>query len=116
VTWRIDDVDQDVLVTDSRVLRKDGDAAFALELVAVHGPLGDAFVGAKDAGLLEHRVDESGLAMIDVGDDGDVAEIGRSHGVNEPLERESSALYHAARRTAIAIPIAGLQPYSRPDK
>ena len=41
--------------------------------------------------------------MIDVGDDGDVAEVGEAWN-NEPLNRESSALYHAARQTAIDIP------------
>ena len=34
----------------------------------------------KRAGLLEQLVDEGGLAMVDVGDDGDVAEV-RGHGV-----------------------------------
>ena len=32
-------------------------------------------VGAEGAGLAEHRVDERGLAVVDVGDDGDVAQV-----------------------------------------
>ena len=38
-------------------------------------PLGDVLVGAERAGLAEHGVDERGLAMVDVGDDGDVADV-----------------------------------------
>ena len=41
-------------------------------------------VGAERAGLAEHRVDEGGLAVVDVGDDGDVAQVvagaGDGHG------------------------------------
>ena len=70
---RVHDVDQGLAVVDGGVLGQDGDAALALELVAVHGALGDALVGAEHAALAEHGVDQRGLAVIDVGDDGDVA-------------------------------------------
>ena len=73
VTGRVDDIDQDVLVVHGGVLRQDGDAPLALELVAVHGPLGHPLVDAKHPGLPEHGVDERGLAVIDVRDDGDIA-------------------------------------------
>ena len=73
VAGRVHDVDQGVAVMDGGVLGQDGDAALALELVAVHGAFGDALVGAKYSALAEHRVDEGGLAVVDVGDDGDVA-------------------------------------------
>ena len=58
---------------DGGVLGQDRDAALALELVAVHGALFDALVGAEHAALAEHGVNQGGLAVIDVGDDGDVA-------------------------------------------
>jgi hypothetical protein len=58
---------------DGRVLREDGNAALALELVAVHGALGDAFVGTEHAALMEQGVDERGLAVIDVGNNRDVS-------------------------------------------
>ena len=35
----------------------------------------DLLVLAEDAGLPEHRVDERRLAVVDVGDDGDVADV-----------------------------------------
>ena len=76
VARRIDDVDQHVAVVDGGVLGQDGDAALALQLVAVHGPLGDPLVGSVDAGLPEHRIDQRGLAVVHVGDDRDVAAEG----------------------------------------
>ena len=63
------------LVVDGGVLGQDRDAALALELVAVHGALGDALVRAERAALVQQGVDERGFAVIDVGDDGDVAAV-----------------------------------------
>ena len=40
--------------------------------------LGHALVLAKRAGLLEKRVDEGGLPLVDMGDDGDIAKL---HGI-----------------------------------
>ena len=78
VAWRVDDVDAGALPEDGGRLGEDGDAALALEVVGIHGALGHALVLAERAGLLEQPVDEGGLAMVDMGDDGDVAKL---HGV-----------------------------------
>ena len=61
------------LPADRGVLGQDRDAALALERVGVHHALGDLLVGPERAGLPEHLVDERGLAVVDVRDDGDVA-------------------------------------------
>src|SRR5262249_28321561 len=74
VARRVDDVDQRVAVVDGGVLRQDGDPALALEVVAVHHALHDALVGAEDAALVQHRVHERRLAMVDVRDDGNVSQ------------------------------------------
>jgi hypothetical protein len=60
---------------DRGALGENGDAALALEVVGVHRALGDLLVLAEGAGLLEELVDERGLAMVDVGDDGDISQI-----------------------------------------
>ena len=70
---RIHDINQQILVVDGGVLGENRDAAFALELVAVHGALGDAFVRPEHAALVQEGIDERGLAVIDVGDNRDVA-------------------------------------------
>ena len=73
VAGRVDDVDARVLPQDRRGLGQDGDAALALEIVGIHRALGDPLVLAEGAGLLQQAVDQRGLAMVDMGDDGDVA-------------------------------------------
>ena len=75
VAGRVDDVDAHVLPGDGGGLGHDGDAALFFEIVRIHHALGDALVFAKGARLLEQAVDERGLAMVDVGDDGDVAQL-----------------------------------------
>ena len=72
----VQDVDLDSLPDDRAVLCGNGDSALALEVHAVH----EAFLGflslAEHAGLLEHGVNERGLAVVDMRDDGDVANRG----------------------------------------
>src|SRR5690606_19350150 len=76
VAGSVDDIDEVVAVVNGRVLGQNRDAALPFELVAVHRPLDHAFVGPVDAALLEQRVDESGLPVVDVRDDGDIADLG----------------------------------------
>ena len=57
------------------ILREDGDAALALEVVRVHDALFHKLVRADRAGLLEQGIDERGLAVVDVRNDGDVAQV-----------------------------------------
>ena len=47
----------------------------------VHGALHDALVLAERAGLLQQPIDQRGLAMVDVSDDGNIAKV---HGVPKP--------------------------------
>ena len=73
VAGSVDDVDQHVVVVHGGVLGENGDPALALQLVAVHRALGDPLVGAEGAALVQQRIDQGRLAVVDVGDDGDVA-------------------------------------------
>jgi hypothetical protein len=78
VAGGVDDVDAGLagraLPQYRGALGQDGDAALPLLVVGVHGALDRRLVGAEDAGLGEQLVDQGGLAVVDVGDDGDVAE------------------------------------------
>ena len=76
----VDDVDVGALPLDRAVLREDRDAALAFEVVAVHHALCDLLVLAEGAALAQQLVHERGLAVVDVGDDGDVANLS-GHGV-----------------------------------
>jgi len=73
VAGRVDDVDVHAAIVHRRVLREDGDAALALEVVGIHHALDHVLVGGEGAGLLQELVDERGLAVVDVRDDRDVA-------------------------------------------
>jgi hypothetical protein len=72
---RIDDVDRHILVLDAGVLGENGDAALPLQVVGVHDALHHGLILPKDLGLAQHPIDQGGFAVIDVGDDGNVANI-----------------------------------------
>ncbi len=80
VARRVDDIDEHVLVVDGGVLGQDRDAALALQVRVVHRALGDALVRAKDAALVQQRVDQRRLAVVDVRDDRHVAPKGVGNG------------------------------------
>jgi hypothetical protein len=73
VAGRIHDIDLCAGIKHGRVLGKDGDAALAFQIVRVHDALGHGLVIAESAALAKHGVNQRGLAVIHVGDDGDVA-------------------------------------------
>ena len=90
----VDDVDAEFLAlgrlpADRGVLGQDRDATFLFQVVAVHHPLGGDRALAERAGLLQHLVDEGGFAVVDVGDDGDVAELFDGHGRRHPAGPEA---------------------------
>jgi len=75
VTRRIDDVDPHTLVGDGGVLGQDGDPALPLKRVGVHDQLTNLLVGAEDLALFQQSVDQSGFAMINVCDYGQIANV-----------------------------------------
>ncbi len=75
VAGGVDDVDLGAFPGHRGALGQNGDAALTLQIVGVHGALGDLLVVAIGAGLLQQLVDQGGFAVVDVGDDGDVAKV-----------------------------------------
>ena len=75
VAGGVDDVDAGVLPLHRGRLGQNGDAALALQIVGVHGAIRHLLVLAERTGLLEELVDEGRLAVVDVGDDGDVTKV-----------------------------------------
>ena len=80
VARRVHDVDDHVLVADRRVLGEDRDAPLLLELARVHDELVHVLADAERPALLEQRVDERRLAVVDVRHDGDRAPVGAAGG------------------------------------
>jgi hypothetical protein len=75
VAGGVDDVDLDAVPVDGGVLREDRDPALALEVHRVHHARLDLGALAERAALVEHRVDERRLPVVDVGDDRDIAQV-----------------------------------------
>ena len=75
VSRRVDDIDFHAVVNDRGVLGENGDPAFAFQVEGIHDAFGDLFIAAEDPTLMQHGIKQGGLAVIDVGNDGDVADI-----------------------------------------
>src|SRR5208337_2151593 len=73
VPGRVHNIDFDARIKHSRILGEDGDAALAFQIVRVHDALGDGLVVAEGATLSKHGVNQRGLAVVHMGNNGDVA-------------------------------------------
>ena len=71
----VHDIDVVIVPVDRRVLGQNGDAALLLQRVGIHDPLFHFLMRGKGAGLLQQLVHQGGLAVVDVGDDGDIAKF-----------------------------------------
>ena len=71
----IHDVDLGISVEDGGVLGKYGNAALTLQVVGVHYAVHDFLILTIDARLLQHLIHERGLAVVDVGNNGDVSKL-----------------------------------------
>ena len=72
VAGGIDDVDLAAFENDRRVLGENGDTPLPLQFIRVHHPIRHLLVGAEGAGLPQHGINESGLTVVNMGDDGDI--------------------------------------------
>ena len=72
---RVDDVDLRPAVANGCVLGQDRDALLALEVHRVEDALGNVLILAEGARLPKESVDECRLAVVDVRDDRDVADL-----------------------------------------
>ena len=76
VPRRVDDVDLDASVPDRRRLGQDRDPLLAFQVARVQDQLADLLVCGENVRLLQKGIDQRGLAMVDVGDDRHVAQVG----------------------------------------
>ena len=85
VARRVHDIDLHIVIEDGRVLGQNRDTAFALQVVGIHHPFNDVLVGTKGAALLQHGVNQRGLAMVHVGNNGDVTNAGTQNETSFPM-------------------------------
>ncbi len=75
MTGCVDDVDAEVVPANCGVFRQDGYATLFFNRVGIHQAFGLFLAHVERAGLLKQLVDKRGFAMVNMGYDGDVAEI-----------------------------------------
>jgi hypothetical protein len=80
VTRRVNDVDMHAFVFDRSVLGKNRDATLFFQIVGVHDALNQLLVSSEGAGLAEQLVNQGGFTVVNVSDDGDVANRTSGHG------------------------------------
>ena len=77
VAGGVDDIDTHILPQNRRGLRQDGDAPFTFQIVGIECAFGDPLILAEGAGLLQQAVDQRGLAVVDMRNNGNVAKLHR---------------------------------------
>ena len=88
----VHDVELHASVTYRGVLRQDRDPLLALEIHRVHDALIDLLIRAEHSRLPQHPVDKCRLAVVDVSDDREVAEVGaREHMDRTPKAAAANA-------------------------
>ena len=92
---RVDDVDLHALVVDGNVLGKDGNAALAFLVVGVQHALFHLLIVAEHVRRPQQAVHQGGLAVVNMGDDGNVADVLLLH--------ESSFLFGLGPRNYSAL-------------
>ncbi len=71
----IDDIDVHALEFDCAILRQNGDPAFLFQVVVVHDAFSDLLVSGERTCLRQQFIDQGSFAVIDVGDNGDIAKL-----------------------------------------
>ena len=72
MAWRIHDVELLAFPLDRRVLGKNRNATLTLKLVTIHDGRSHGLPFSKRMRLFQKRIDQGGLPMVDVRDNGDV--------------------------------------------
>ena len=75
----VDDIDLNAVILNGGILCENCDSSFTLDVVGIHYSVFNFLIFSECAALLEHFINEGGLAVVNVGDDGDVAQIVSYH-------------------------------------
>jgi hypothetical protein len=102
----VDHIDLHALVDNADIFRKDRDAAFALEVVAVEHAHLHIFVIAKEMRLFDDLVDKCGFAVVDVRDNRDIPDF-LTHGVFSAIKNEPRTYSFPFKKQPLAVPMIG---------
>src|SRR5699024_8013676 len=71
----VDHVDLHIFIANGSVFGQNRDAALPLQVAGVHDTVHNLLVFPVGAALLEHFIDQSGFAVVNVGNDGYVSQL-----------------------------------------
>jgi len=71
----VNDIDLVIAMSDGEVLGENRDSAFLFKVIGIHDSLDHLLIIPEGASLPQHVIDERGLSMVDMRDDGDVPDI-----------------------------------------
>jgi hypothetical protein len=91
VAWGVNDVDVGTFPAHGTVLGQDGDAAFTFDGVVVHHSVDDLFVVSEGAALTQQLVNHGRFAMVNVGDDRNIADLSAHETLFGPKIKKSSS-------------------------
>ena len=72
---RVDNIDSVAVPLEGSVLRSNRNAFFPLQIHGVHDALLHLLVGAEGARLAQQLINQGSLAVVDMRDDGDIADL-----------------------------------------
>ncbi len=74
MAWRIHDINVRALVIDRTVLGQNRNSPLFFKIVGIHDAFRHLLVFRKGTSLLEQFINHGGFSVVDVGDDGDIAQ------------------------------------------
>ena len=114
VARRVDDIDPRIVPNHRGAFGENGDPALALDVVRIHGALGHLLVFAEGAALAQQAIDQGRLAVVDVGDDGDITKLHvgpfGTPALGSPIQANRGRVPGRARGSYIGSNRAGARP------
>ena len=75
MTRGIDDIDFIVFILNGCIFGKNSNAAFPLQVTGVHNAVNHCLIFTVNAALFQHLVDQSGFAVVNVGDNCNISDF-----------------------------------------
>ena len=69
----VNDIDPIIVPRDRSIFGQNGNATLTFLIIGIHDPLSARIFAIQGAGLLQQAVDQRGFAVVNVGDNGDIA-------------------------------------------
>jgi hypothetical protein len=75
VAGRVDDVNRHTLIDNAGVLSQNSNTPFPFQVVGIHHPFNNRLIVAENIRLSQHPINQGGLAVVNVGNNGNISYI-----------------------------------------